>query len=111
MHSVVYNLVDVMSNNLSWLVGMSIQDEAVDVVRSAPQRAHYHTGVIYLFFFKLGIRKEAIGLWYPGLGYHPLDSRSTFFKLRWTASPGLELRVRINLPNQPQAIRATITPA
>ncbi len=74
----MYNLVDVMSNNLTWSVGMFIQDEAVDVVRSAPQRAHYHVDVIYLLS-KLGLKKEAIGLRYPGLGYHPLDSRSTFF--------------------------------
>ncbi len=29
-------------------VGFFIQDEAMDVARSAPQRAHYHADVIYL---------------------------------------------------------------
>ncbi len=29
-------------------VGFSIQDEAMDVTRSAPQGAHYHDDVIYL---------------------------------------------------------------
>ncbi len=36
------------SSSLSLLVGFSIQDEAMDVARSAPQGAHYHTDVIYL---------------------------------------------------------------
>ncbi len=36
------------SSSLSLLVGFSIQDEAVDVAQSAPQRAHYHADVIYL---------------------------------------------------------------
>ncbi len=82
---------------------MSIQDEAVDVVRSAPQRAQFYAGVTNLLY-KRGTRKGAMGLWCPGLGYHPFATRPTFFKLPWTASPGLELRVRIILPNQPQAI-------
>ncbi len=34
--------------NLSLSVGFSIQDEAMDVARSAPRRSHYHTDVIYL---------------------------------------------------------------
>ncbi len=29
-------------------VGLSIQDEAMGVARSAPQGIHYHGGVIYL---------------------------------------------------------------
>ncbi len=37
-----------LSSGLSFLVGLSIQDEAVDVARSAPQGAHYHADVIYL---------------------------------------------------------------
>ncbi len=36
-----------LSSSLSLSVGFSIQDEAVDVVRSVPQGAHYHAGVIY----------------------------------------------------------------
>ncbi len=31
-------------------VGFSIQDEAIDIARSAPQRARYHADVIYLLF-------------------------------------------------------------
>ncbi len=37
-----------LSSSLSLAAGFSIQDEAMDVARSAPQRAHYHAGVIYL---------------------------------------------------------------
>ncbi len=37
-----------LSSSLSLPVGFSIQDEAMDVARSAPQRAHFHAGVIYL---------------------------------------------------------------
>ncbi len=38
-----------LSSSLSLLVGFSIQDEAMDVARSAPQGAHYyHEDVIYL---------------------------------------------------------------
>ncbi len=35
--------------SLSFSVGFSIQDEAMDVAQSAPQGAHYHAEVIYLF--------------------------------------------------------------
>ncbi len=34
--------------SLSLSVGFSIQDEAMDVARSAPQGANYHADVIYL---------------------------------------------------------------
>ncbi len=37
-----------LSGSLSLSVGFSIQDEAMDVARSTPQEAHYHTDVIYL---------------------------------------------------------------
>ncbi len=37
-----------LSSSLSLSVGFSIQDEAMDVARSAPQGAHYHADVIYL---------------------------------------------------------------
>ncbi len=37
-----------LSNSLSLPVGFSIQDEAMDVARFAPQGAHYHADVIYL---------------------------------------------------------------
>ncbi len=37
-----------LSSSLSLPVGFSIQDEAMDVARSAPQGAHYHADVIYL---------------------------------------------------------------
>ncbi len=36
------------SSSLSLSVEFSIQDEAVDVARPAPQGAHYHAEVIYL---------------------------------------------------------------
>ncbi len=37
-----------LSSSLSFSVGFSIQDEAVDVAQSAPVGAHYHADVIYL---------------------------------------------------------------
>ncbi len=37
-----------LSSSLSLSVGFSIQDEPMDVARSAPQGAHYHADVIYL---------------------------------------------------------------
>ncbi len=37
-----------LNSSLSLSVGFSIQDEAVDVVRSAPPGAHYHADIIYL---------------------------------------------------------------
>ncbi len=37
-----------LSSSLSLSEGFSIQDEAMDVARSAPQGAHYHADVIYL---------------------------------------------------------------
>ncbi len=46
------------SCSLSLSVGFSIQDEAVDVARSAPQGAHYHADVIYLLLL-LGIKQGA----------------------------------------------------
>ncbi len=52
------------------LVGrISIQDEDMDVVRFAPQGAHYHADVIYLLP-KLGIKMGARALWYSELGLH-----------------------------------------
>ncbi len=36
-----------LSSSLSLSAGFSIQDEAMDVARSAPQGAHYHVDVIY----------------------------------------------------------------
>ncbi len=38
-----------VNSSLSLSVGLSIQNEAMDVARSAPQGAHYHTDVIYSF--------------------------------------------------------------
>ncbi len=38
--------VGVLSNNIPLSVGFPIQDEAIDVARSASQGAHYHTDVI-----------------------------------------------------------------
>ncbi len=46
------------------------------VARSAPQGAHYHTDVIYLFP-KLGIKNGTWDLWYSGKGLHLLGSRPT----------------------------------
>ncbi len=40
--------IRVVSRSLPLLVGSSIPDEAMDVVRSAPQGAHYHADVIDL---------------------------------------------------------------
>ncbi len=37
-----------LSSSLSLSVGLSIQDEAMDVARSAPREVHYHAHVIYL---------------------------------------------------------------
>ncbi len=37
-----------LSSSLSLSVGLSIQDKAMDVARSAPQGSHYHADVIYL---------------------------------------------------------------
>ncbi len=37
-----------LSSNLSLWVGLSIQDKAMGVARSAPQGDHYHEDVIYL---------------------------------------------------------------
>ncbi len=39
---------DVIIRNPSMLVGFSIQGEAIDVARSAPQLAYYHADVIDL---------------------------------------------------------------
>ncbi len=36
-----------LSSSQSWSVGFSIQDETMDVARSAPQGAYYHVDVIY----------------------------------------------------------------
>ncbi len=36
-----------LSSSLSVSVGFSIQNEAMDVARSAPQRGHYHVEVIF----------------------------------------------------------------
>ncbi len=47
-----------LSSSLSLSVDFSIQDEAMDVARSAPQGAHYHVDVIYLN----GIKKRRKGL-------------------------------------------------
>ncbi len=38
----------VLSSSLSFSVGFSVQDEAVNVARSAPQGDHYYADVIYL---------------------------------------------------------------
>ncbi len=40
--------VGALSSSLSLSVGFSIQDEAMDVVRSAPPWAHYHADIIDL---------------------------------------------------------------
>ncbi len=37
-----------LSSSLTLSVGFSIQDEAMDVARSAPQGTHYHADVIYM---------------------------------------------------------------
>ncbi len=37
-----------LSGSLSLSVGFSMQDEAMDVARSAPQGAHYNVDVIFL---------------------------------------------------------------
>ncbi len=37
-----------LSSSISLSVGFSVQGEAMDVARSAQQRAHYHAGVVYL---------------------------------------------------------------
>ncbi len=44
-----------LNGSSPWSVGLSIQDEATDVARSAPQGAHYHAD---------GIRKFRQALWY-----------------------------------------------
>ncbi len=41
-------LAKCLSSSLSLSVGLPIWGEAIDVVRSAPQEAHYHADVIYL---------------------------------------------------------------
>ncbi len=81
-----------MSSSLSLLVGFSIQDEAVDVARSAPQGAHYHADVIYLLA-KMGIKKGASALWYSQLSIHQLGSRPTVFIPRWTTRPRILYQV------------------
>ncbi len=48
---------------LSFSVGFSIQDEALDAAQFAVQEANYHTDVIYVFLL-LGIKKRARALWY-----------------------------------------------
>ncbi len=42
------DIVGVLSSSLPWSVGFSIQNEAMDVARSALQGAHFHAGVVYL---------------------------------------------------------------
>ncbi len=42
------DLILCLSYSQPWSVGLSIQDEVMDVVRSEPQGAHYHAGIIYL---------------------------------------------------------------
>ncbi len=59
-----------------------MQNEPMDVTRSAPQGAHYHADVIYLLYY-LGIKKGARALWYSELSLHQLGSRPTVFIPRW----------------------------
>ncbi len=75
-----------LSSSLSLSVGFSIQDEAMDVARSAPQGAHYHAGVIYLLPL-LGIKKGATALWNSEINLHQLGSWSTVFLPRWATHP------------------------
>ncbi len=67
-------------------VGLSIQREAMDVVRFAPQGDLYRADVIYL------IKKGARALWYSGLCLLQLGSRPTgpgpFFRLAFLCQPG-----------------------
>ncbi len=61
------------------LVGRSfIEVEAMDVVRSASQGAHYHVDATFVFP-KLGIKKGAWVLWFSGLGPHELGFRLTLY--------------------------------
>ncbi len=76
-------------------VGFSIQDEAMDVARSAPQGAHYHVDVIYLLH-QLRIKNGALGFWYSKLSLHSLypvgQQIFAFFNKVWGG-----LRVLINV--------------
>ncbi len=63
-----------LSGSLTLSVGLSIQREAVNVVRSAPQGDLYRADVMYL------IKKGAWGLWYSGLCLLQLGSRPTLFR-------------------------------
>ncbi len=75
-----------LSSSPSLSVGLSIQNDAMYVARSAPQGAQYHADVIYLFP-QLRIKKGARALWYSYLCLRQLGSRPTAFILRWTTHP------------------------
>ncbi len=72
-----------MSCSLSLLVGFSIQDETMDVTRSAPQGGSLLPCGRYL----LGIMKGWRALWYSEVDLHQLGSRPTVFIPRWTTHP------------------------
>ncbi len=54
-----------MRSSQSWLVGLVIQNEAMDVDRSTPQGTHDHVGVIYLHPLPSGYRREQKGDFTP----------------------------------------------
>ncbi len=54
-------LILCLSSNPSLLLEFSIQNEAMDIVQSAPQGAHYHVDVTYLLS-SLGLRKGVLSL-------------------------------------------------
>ncbi len=66
------DIVGVLSSSISLSVEFSIQDEAMDVSRPAPQVAHYHADVIYLLP-KLGTQLSLA----PDKQLNP-DSQHTF---------------------------------
>ncbi len=62
-----------LSSSLFLSIGFSIQDEAMNVARSAPQGAHYHVDFIYMLP-EQGTKKAARALWYSELSLHQLGS-------------------------------------
>ncbi len=45
-HRKWWNLIWCLSRSQSWPVGLSIQEEVMDVIQPAPQGAHYRTDVV-----------------------------------------------------------------
>ncbi len=75
-----------LSSSLSLSVGLSVQDEAMDVARCAPTGGSLPCGR-YLLPPLTGNKEGSKGFWYSELSLHQLGSRPTVFIPRWTTHP------------------------